>query len=83
MEKNPSANAGDIRDRVLIPGLGRSPEGERNKPLKYSRLENPMNRGTWHAMVHKVAKSWTQLERLSMLAQICDSYKIQRMSITV
>ena len=83
MVKNPSAKAGDIRDTVLIPGLGRSPEGEHNKPLKYSRLENPMNRGTWHAMVHRVAKSWTQLERLSMLAQTCDSYKIQRMSITV
>ena len=25
MVKNPSANAGDIRDASLIPGLGRSP----------------------------------------------------------
>ena len=25
MAKNPPANAGDIRDRGLIPGLGRSP----------------------------------------------------------
>ena len=27
MVKNPSANAGDIRDMGLIPGLGRSPAG--------------------------------------------------------
>ena len=26
--KNPPANAGDIRDMGLIPGLGRSPGGE-------------------------------------------------------
>ena len=24
-------------------------------------LENPMDRGTWQAIVHKVPKSWTQL----------------------
>jgi len=35
-------------------------------PLKYSCLENPMNREAWWATVHKVAKSQTQLKRLSM-----------------
>ena len=30
-------------------------------PLQYSCLENPMDRGTWRASVHGVAKSWTQL----------------------
>ena len=70
MVKNPSANEGDIRDTDLIPGLGRSPEGEHSNPLKYSRLENAKTRGTWHAVVHRVAKSWTQLERLSVLAHM-------------
>ena len=28
-------------------------------------LENPMDRGAWQAIVHRVAKSWTQLKRLS------------------
>ena len=28
-------------------------------------LENPMDRGAWWATVHRVAKSWIQLERLS------------------
>ena len=43
--KNPSANAEDIRDVGLIPGLGRSPGGGNGNPLQYSCLENPMERG--------------------------------------
>ena len=39
--KNPSANAGDIRDVCLIPGSGRSPGRGHGNPLKYSCLENP------------------------------------------
>ena len=27
--------------------------------LRYSCMENSMDRGTWQAIVHKVAKSWT------------------------
>ena len=65
MVKNPSANAGDIRDTGLIPGLGRSCEGEHSNPLKYSRLANAKTRGTWHAVVHRIAKSWTQLSMLA------------------
>ena len=45
MVKNPSANAGDIRDSGLIPGWGRSPGGRYGNPLQYSCLENPMDRG--------------------------------------
>ena len=55
--KNPIANAGDIRDEGLIPGLGRSPGGGHGNPLQYSCLENPMERGAWQATVHRVAKS--------------------------
>ena len=43
--KNPSANAGDMRDMGLIPGSGRSPEEDHGNPLQYSCLENPMDRG--------------------------------------
>ena len=35
-------------------------EKERHPP-RYSRLENPMDRGAWGAAVHGVAKSQTQL----------------------
>ena len=38
--KNPSANAGDIRDAGSIPGSGRSPGRGRGNPLQYSCLEN-------------------------------------------
>ena len=31
---------GDLRDKDLIPGLGRSPGGENGNPLQYSGLEN-------------------------------------------
>ena len=54
--KNPSANAGDIRDAGLIPGSQRSPGGRHGNPLHYSCLENPMDRGTWKAGVHRLAK---------------------------
>ena len=62
--KNPLANAGDVRDAGLIPGLGRSPGGGHGNPLQYSCLENPMDRGAWWATVHEVAKNWTQLRQL-------------------
>ena len=53
------ANAGDVREAVLIPESGRSLEGGHGKPLQYSCLENPMDRGGWQAAVHAIAKSWT------------------------
>ena len=65
MVKNLPANAGDIRDAGSIPGSGRSPGGGHNNPLWYSCLENPIDRGTWQAVVHRVAKSQTRLKRLS------------------
>ena len=66
MVKNPPANAGDIRDLGLIPGLRRSPEGGHGNPLQYSCLENPMDRGAWWTTVYRVKKSRTQLKQLSM-----------------
>ena len=66
MVKNPLVNARDIRDVGSISGLGRSPAGRHGNPLQYSCLENPMDRGAWQAMVHRVAKSQTQLKQFSM-----------------
>jgi len=57
--KNLPANAGDIRDKGSIPGLGRSPGGRHENPLQYSCLENPMDRGAQWAIVHRVGKSQT------------------------
>ena len=53
--KNPPAN-GDVRDASSIPGSGRFLGGGHGNPLQYSCLENPMDRGDWQAMVHRVAK---------------------------
>ena len=58
--KNLPASAGDINEACLIPGSGRSPE-ETNNPLQCSCLENSIDRGAWRAIVHGVARSWTQL----------------------
>ena len=54
MVKNPSANAGNVRDSGLIPGLGRFPGEGYGNPLQYSCLEDPMDRGGWQATVHEV-----------------------------
>jgi len=44
-----------------IPGSGRSPGEENGNPLEYPCLGNPMDRGTWWAILHGVAESQTQL----------------------
>ena len=51
--KNLPVNAGDAGS---VSGLGRSPRGGHGNPLRYSCLENPMNRGAWRATVHGVTK---------------------------
>ena len=56
MVKNLPATAGDVRDANLIPGLRRSPKGRKGNTLQCSCLENPMDRGTWEAAVHRVAQ---------------------------
>ena len=38
------------------PGSGRSPGGGHGNPLQYSCLENPIDRGAWWALVHRVAQ---------------------------
>ena len=62
MVKNPPANAGDVGS---IPGSRRSP-GERNgNPLQHSCLGNPMDRGGWWAMVHRVKKELDTTQQLN------------------
>ena len=65
MVKNPLASAGETGDSGSIPGSGRVPGGHGN-PLRYSCLENSMDRGAWWGTVHRVAKSPTGLKRFSM-----------------
>ena len=51
MVKNPSANAGDIRDEGSVPALGGSPGGGHGNPLQYSSWVNPVDREDWWATV--------------------------------
>ena len=53
VEENLPANAGDTSS---VPGLGRSPGGGNVKAPQYSCLGNPVDRGSWRAIVHVVAK---------------------------
>ena len=56
--KESACSAGDPG---LISGLGRSPGGRHGNPLQYSGLENSMGRRAWGAIIHRIAKSQTQL----------------------
>ena len=48
-----ACQAGDVGS---VPGLGRSPREGSGNSLQYSCLGNPMDRGTWLAVVYGVAK---------------------------
>ena len=48
------------------------PRGGHDNPLQCSCLQNPMDRGAWQAIVHRIAKSWTRLKRLSTQARTSD-----------
>ena len=54
--KESTCKAGDASS---IPGLGRFPQKGIGYPLKYSCLENSMDRGAWLAIVRGVAESDT------------------------
>ena len=69
---NLPANAGDIRDQGLIPGLGKSPGGGCGNWFHHSYLGNPMDSGAWRATVRRVVKSRTRLKRLSMCSNTYD-----------
>ena len=62
VKKKTACNAED-RDSIL--GSGRSPGGGNAKPLQYSYLGNPMDRGAW-AITHGATKSQTWMKRLTL-----------------
>ena len=69
MVKNSPANAGVAPDRGSIPGSRISPGGGPSNLLQCSYLENPADRGTRWAIVHRVTKTRTRLKGLSIQAQ--------------
>ena len=60
MVKNLPVNTGGAES---IPGLERSLGEGNGNPLQDSCFENPMDRGAWQAIVHRVAESQTRLGR--------------------
>ena len=82
--KSPTANAGDIRDAGLIPGLGRSPREGNSNPLQYSCLENPMDGGTWQATVHGVTETdMTEWLHFSFFFTYLPLYKMFEFSVVL
>ena len=68
--KKPPANAGNF-----ILGLGRSPEGGSGKPLRYSCLENPVDRGgRLQSIESQTDKTRTQIRKKAGEDFLC--YKI-------
>ena len=55
-DKETTLNGGDLG---LIPGLGRSPREWNGYPLRYSCLENSMDRGTWQRVGYDWATNTT------------------------
>ena len=72
--KNPPANAGGIGDAGLIPGSGRSPEGDSDNPLQSSCLQHPIDRGAWQATVHGGHKEMDMTEQLMLLFLVIFNY---------
>ena len=52
-KKKSACNAGDAGS---IPGSGWSPRERNDNIAQYSCLENPLDRGTWWATVHGIAR---------------------------
>ena len=60
--KNSPANAGDIRDSVLILDQEDAMEGGMATHFSIFVWKNPMNRGAWQATVHGFTKSWAHMK---------------------
>ena len=56
--KESAYNTGDISS---VSGFGRCPGEGNGYPLRYSCLENSMDRGAWQATVYVISKSQKQL----------------------
>ena len=65
------------KGQVFSPWVGRSPGVGNGNPFQYVCLGNPMERGTWRATVHRVAKSQTLLSTHMHIVnlQYCVSFR--------
>ena len=72
-----TCHAGDIRDAVLTPRLGRSPGGGQGNPLQYSCLENPWTEepGRLQSIgLHRVRHDWSNLAHMHIIEYLVGLY---------
>ena len=79
MVKNLPSSAGDTS---LIPGLGRSPGGGNSNSLQYSCLGNPMDRETWRATVHGLAKELDTTEHNTAVLSTSNLHSVKMHGFT-
>ena len=72
--KEAASNAGDLSS---VTELGRSTGEGNGNSLQYSWLENSMDRGAWHTIVHGVTKSWTRLNDLTLSLSCYQFFSLQ------
>ena len=63
VSKQSACKAGDPGS---TPHVGKFPREGNGNPLQYFCLGNPMDRGAWWTMVHRVTQSRTRLKQLIM-----------------
>ena len=78
--KEAACNAGDLS---LIPGLIRSPGEENGYPFQHSCLQNSMDRRSWRATVHGVAKTSKEQVSFNFMAtvMVCSDFGAQENKI--
>ena len=79
MVRNLPASAGDARGAGSVLGSGRSIGVRNSNPLRYSCLENSIDRGAWGATIHGVTESDTIEHTHSYLNQaFTNKHKIRK-----
>ena len=74
--KESACSAGASGDVGSVRGSRKSPGGGNGNPLQYSCLDNPMDRGDWRAIDHRVSKHQTRLSTHAYITalQCCVSF---------
>ena len=57
MGKESACSGRETEDADSVSKSERSPGGRNDYPFQYSCLKNPMDRGAWWALAHRVAKT--------------------------
>ena len=75
-------SACNAEDPGSLSGSGRSPGEENGRLLQYSRLNNPMDRGSWQSTIHRVTDSWTRLDNWAHTHKL-DEDKVWKVDLAV